>query len=386
MHTVIVGGGFAGVKTALELSRYQSGRVTLISDREHFVHHATLYSTATGHDPKETMIPLKEIFAAHPEVTVVHDTLTSLDPERNLVVCGHKNYPYDALVMALGTEIDYGGLREAEQHTFGIRNLEQITRLHDHLHDTLVHDHHVDRNYVVVGGGLTGVELAGVLAAYIEQLSGLYLSKKATVSITLAEQSSRLLPDFSIQASTQTRRRLESLGVQVVTDAKVTALSHEYITLGTKKIPTHTVIWATGGRNNSFYAQHPQYFDITAAGHVRVNPYLEAYRDIYVLGDNIDIRGRGHATSALDMATFVADHLVRRATGKLYLPYRAKRRPLAVPIGDDWAYVEYLGVYTTGRLGKYFQERIVYDGYRQILPKTMADAAVAAHTTKIEQI
>lgn len=386
MHTVIIGGGFAGIKTALELSRYQAGKITLISERPYFLHHASLYSTATGHDPRESMIPLDEIFAVHPEVTVVHDTLKSLDPERNLAVCQSKDYHYDNLVMALGFEVDYGGIKHAADHTYSVRNMEQITRFHDHLHDTLARDHHVDRNYVIVGGGLTGVELAGVLKHYIEQLATLYVAKKANVRITLVESAPRLLPGASLQASHQVERRLNSLGVSVVKNCTVQALDSEQITLGKKKIPTETVIWTTGVRNNTFYAKHPQYFDVSASGHVQVNPYLEAYRNIYVLGDNVAIRGAGQVKGAYDMAVFLADHLVRKATKIFYPPYRAKRSLLSIPVGDDWAYVEYMGVYVAGRLGKLAHERVTYNGYRQIVSKTMADAAVASHTTKIDNL
>lgn len=386
MHTVIIGGGFAGIKTALELSRYQAGKITLISERPYFLHHASLYSTATGHDPRESMIPLDEIFAAHPEVSVVHDTLRSLDPERNLAVCKKKDYHYDNLVMALGSEIDYGGVKQAADHTYSVRNMEQITRFHDHLHDTLARDHHVDRNYVIVGGGLTGVELAGVLKRYIEQLATLYVAKKANVRITLVESAPRLLPSASMQASRQVERRLTSLGVSVMKNCTVQALDSEQITLGKKKIPTETVIWTSGVRNNTFYAKHPQYFDVSASGHVQVNPYLEAYRNIYVLGDNVAIRGTGQVKGAYDMAVFLADHLVRKVTKSFYPPYRTKRSPLSIPVGDDWAYVEYMGVYVAGRLGKFAHERVTYNGYRQIVSKTMADEAVASHTTKIDNL
>lgn len=386
MHTVIIGGGFAGIKAALEISRYQLGRVTLISDRPYFLHHGSLYATATGRDPQESMIALDDIFAMHPEVTVVHDRLTSLDPERKLVVCGHKNYTYDTLIMALGSETDYGGVAHAAEHTFGLRNMEQIKKFHDHLHDALIHDHHVDRNYVIIGGGMTGVELAGALGSYVEQLSEHYLNKKAKVRVTLVESAERLLPEASRQAGRQVTRQLKKLGVTVLTGHKVTALDEDYVTIGHKKTPTQTVVWTAGVRNNRFFVEHPQYFDVTATGHVRVNPYLEAYRDIYVLGDNVDIPGSSTARSALDMGIFISDHLYRQATGKLQVPYRPSSSFVAIPIGEHWAYTECFGVYTTGRLAKYLRDKITYANYRQIMSKTMADAAMYAHSSQISEL
>lgn len=102
MHTIVVGGGFAGVKAALELAKQQAGRVTLISERPYFLHHGLLYAAAVGLDREQTAISLDDIFASYPEVTVVEATMTSLDPDRQLVVCGHQSYRYDALIPRAG--------------------------------------------------------------------------------------------------------------------------------------------------------------------------------------------------------------------------------------------------------------------------------------------
>ncbi len=80
MHVVVVGSGFGGVKAALELSKRQIGKITLITDKSYFLHHATLYATATGKSTEESVIPLNVIFADHPNVKIVEDTITGLDP------------------------------------------------------------------------------------------------------------------------------------------------------------------------------------------------------------------------------------------------------------------------------------------------------------------
>ena len=90
MNVVIVGGGFGGVKAALELSKRHIGKITLISDQPYFLHHATLYATATGRDSAESIISLTDIFAAHPSVTVVLDTVKSIDTARKLIIGGKK--------------------------------------------------------------------------------------------------------------------------------------------------------------------------------------------------------------------------------------------------------------------------------------------------------
>ena len=82
MNVTVVGGGFAGVKAALELSKRQVGKITLVSDEPYFLHHATLYATATGKNIAESVIPLKDIFAGYNNVTIVQDKISSIDPDR----------------------------------------------------------------------------------------------------------------------------------------------------------------------------------------------------------------------------------------------------------------------------------------------------------------
>lgn len=386
MHTVIIGGGFAGIKTALELSRLQSGRITLISNRPHFLHHGAIPAALTGADITELAISLDDIFASHPDVQVVHASLTSIDPDRKLAVCGHKSYDYDALVMALGSETDYSSIAGPHDHVFSVRSLEQVKRFHDHLYTTLAEDHHVERNYVIVGGGETGVELAGVLQHYADKLAMQHVAKRAKVHVTLAEAQPRLLPKHSIQASQKVTKQLRHLGVTVLTTTKIESVDDEFVTVTNRKLPAETVLWAAGVRNNPFYAKHPHYFEVLPDGRVSVNPYLEAYRDIYVIGDNIDVKGSGQARGALDMAIYIADYLVRGATGHTTYPYRPSTALMTVPIGNHWAYAECLGIYVSGRIGKYVSDRAIYQSYRQIMPRVLADIAVASHTTKTKNL
>ncbi len=381
MHTVVVGGGFAGIKAALELSKHELGRVTLLSDRDYFLHHGSIYAVATGCPPDAAMVALDDIFAPHPNVKVINTRMTSIDPDRKLVVCGDHSYDYDKLVLALGSELDETQ-KSTHRHIFGVCGREQITAIHEHLQNSIINDHYVDRQYVIVGGGATGVELAGALAYYVRQLVEQHLAEKIKVRITLAESSERLLPRASHEASKYVTKRLQTLGVHVATNTRVTPHDDEFVTVDGRKIPTETVIWTTGTKAHSFYKSHPHYFDTTSKGSVIVNPYLEAYRNIYVLGDNVEGYGSNTIRSALDMGEYIADHLWRQETGKLYTPYRPSSASFAVSVGDDWSYVEALSVYTTGRLADWMRRRIVAASYRKIMSKSMVDAAMQAHKIK----
>lgn len=382
MHTVIVGGGFAGVKTALELAKRKTGKITLISDKPYFLYHAALYATATGSSPRETVIQLADIFADHHSVKLVEDTMISLDPERKMVVGKSKSYPYDTLVLAIGSVTNFLDIPGMRRGSFGIKTLDEIAKFHAHLKNEMIKDNHLDKNYVIVGGGATGVELAGVIAPYIKRVAEEHTVRKTKVRVTLVEANERLLPSLSKSASVVAQKRLEQLGVKVLLGTKVRSFNKTHITLDDKKIPTKTVIWTAGLQNNPFFAEYPEYFTLAKNGRVVVNPYLEAYRDIYVLGDNASTTDSGIAPAALAMGKFLARHIDRKSRKLPLLPYRGVKPAITIPIGDEWAYVERWGVYVTGRLGHMARRRFELNGYRQILPEIQAQAAWNAHDVK----
>jgi NADH dehydrogenase len=382
MHTVIVGGGFAGIRAALEISKRQLGKITLISDQPDFIHHATMYSTITGHDKAESVISLEDIFANHHDIKVVHDSLASVDPDRSLAVCKKRSYTYDSLVLALGSTSNFFDVKGAAKHTLGVNSLKDIDTFHKHIKNEILRDKHLDKNYVVVGGGTTGVEVAGALAKYLKDLSYEYLTKHAKINITIAEAQSRILPHHSKTASTKVTARLKALGVTVHTSSAVTKIDEQYAMIAGKKIPTETVIWTSGSLNSPFFAHNRTYFQLAANGRVVVNPYLEAYRDIYVLGDNVDATHAGTAYSAVRMGEFIAEHLLRKVTDKPFRAFRDKKHALSIPIGDDWAYVEAYGIYVDGRVGHWVRRYIELKSYRKLLAANMAHAAWKSHNKK----
>jgi NADH:ubiquinone reductase (H+-translocating) len=382
MHTVIVGGGFAGIRAALEISKRQLGKVTLISDQPDFIHHATMYSTIAGHDKAESVISLEDIFANHHDIKVIHDSLSSVDPDRHLAVCKKRSYSYDSLILALGSTSNFFDVKGAAKHTIGINNLKDIDTLHHHIKNEILHDKHLDKNYIIVGGGTTGVEVAGALANYLKDLSVQYLTKRAKVNITIAEVSPRLLPQYSKMASSKVTARLKKLGVTVRTSTAVTKIDDHYAVIGGKKVPTQTVIWTSGSSNNPFFARNRAYFQLAKNGRVVVNPYLEAYRDIYVLGDNADITHTGTAYSAIDTGEFIAEHLLRKVTDRPLRAFRGKKHTVSVPVGDDWAYIESHGIYVDNILGHWLRRYLELKSYRKLLAPNMAQAAWKSHNRK----
>lgn len=379
MHTVIVGGGFAGVKAALEISKRNIGKVTLISDESHFLHHATLYATATGRNMAESVVPLSEIFAGNKRVTVVHDRLKSIDQDRKIAVCDDASYEYDKLVLAVGSVTTFFGIKGIANHAFGIKTLEEVKEFNDHIKDEVIKNRRLDKNYIIVGAGPTGIELAGALHEYLEHLSVVHQVHRPRIKITLVEAAPRILPRMSKTASRIVSKRLKSMGIKILTNHKVEQLNKDFITIDGKKVATETAVWTSGVANHPFFAQHSSLFKLAPNGRVDVDQYLEGTKDIFVLGDNNTVKHSGMAWPALNQATFVAQHLARAKAKQPLTAFRPIAPPSGIPVGEKWAYVEWHGIYAAGLTGHWIRRRMELHGYKQLIPRAAAIAAWRAH-------
>src|SRR5690348_15518234 len=133
MNITIVGGGFGGIKSALELAKDKRNHITLITDKPDFQYYPALFSTATGHRHLESWVPLGVIFADKPNVTVVLDTVTTIDPERKLLKgMSGASYDYHTAILALGTVTTYFGIKGLDTYAYGIKSAAEITRLKQH--------------------------------------------------------------------------------------------------------------------------------------------------------------------------------------------------------------------------------------------------------------
>lgn len=370
---VIVGGGFGGVRAALELSRLRAGKITLISDESYFLHHATLYATATGKNIAESVISLKEIFSGHEDVAVVQDFVTDIDIDRKVVAGRHAEYLYDDVIFALGSVTTFFNITGMAQHAYGIKSLDEIKKFRSHIRTEVV-ENKLDKDYVVVGAGSTGVELAGALQDYINELKITYKLKTPT-RVTIVEAAPRILPHASHTAAKIVRKRLQKQGIRVLEGQKVDALSGKFINVDGKKISTRTAIWTSGVANNPFFSAHKNAFEITLQGRVFVDPQLRASPNVYVIGDNNSVKYSGTAWAALTQATFVAKHIAGRTKAR----FSPRSAPLGIPVGANWGYVEWLGVYVAGRSGYIARRLIELRGYHQLMSFKKAVATWRAH-------
>jgi NADH:ubiquinone reductase (H+-translocating) len=367
---VIVGGGFGGIKTALELAKDSSFQVTLISDRLDFYVYGVLYRTATGGTRRIASIPLGEIFEGK-SIRVIHDKVVNLDRKARNVTTEIKHVVhYDALILALGVQTNYFHIDGLQEYSYGIKTPEDAEELKKHLHRQLVEEEHTDLNYVVIGGGPTGVELAGVLPEYIRKIAECHGLKRKAVHVDLIEAAPRLLPRMPKDISRMVRRRLRKLGIHVQLKKAVQAQTADALMVDNKPIRSHTVIWTAGVTNNPFFQE--QGFQLATNHKVRVDQFLQAEPGIYVIGDNADTPYSGMAQVAIDDAKFVAHNLQRIADGKDPRPYLAKKPIYVMPAGPQWAAVLWGRFRIYGKLGWLLRRAADFIAYHDYEPWKMA--------------
>ncbi|HEX5796986.1 MAG TPA: FAD-dependent oxidoreductase [Candidatus Saccharimonadales bacterium] len=347
---LIVGGGFAGIKTALELSKDSRFDITLISEEKNFRYYPTLYHTATGGSKEISDIPLSEIFADDPTVSVMHDKVKAIDKKEKYVTTEqNKRYDYDVVVLALGMVTNFFGIPGLDKFAYGIKSVEDAEKLKRHLHKHIVRNKHPDLNYVVVGGGPTGVELAGVLGDYIRLICKKHGVKKRSIHIDLVEAADRILPRSPKGVSKKVHRQLRKKGVKIYLNSAVKSQNSEELMVNDKPVRSHTVIWTAGMANSPFFTDNG--FQLATNHKVRVDQFLQAEPGVYVIGDNADTAYSGMAQTALYDGVYIAHNLIRLADNEPPLPYEAKKPVYVIPAGPHWAAVEWGRFNFYGRLG-----------------------------------
>ena len=347
MKVVIVGGGFGGVKAALELAKDSRIDVTLVSDRDHFLFYPTLYSTATGRSKLQSILPLDKLFATS-RVKVIKDTVIGLDTARRLVVTKDHQLHYDRVVFALGVVTSYFGISGLDTYSYSIKSAHEIERFKKHLHDELTSEKHFDKNYVIVGAGPTGVELSAALAHYLRVIAQTHQIKHSRIRLDLVEAAPRVLPRMSEAASDLVAKRLKKLGVTVMTNKKVESEDDDSIMISGKDVPSKTVVWTSGVANHPFFAEHNDIFTLAKNGRVEVDEHLKVDRHIYVIGDNANTQFTGLAQTAIYDAIYVSRAISAEAHRRLLPEYKPKKQPVVIPVGATWAILEYGPIRLTG--------------------------------------
>jgi NADH dehydrogenase len=334
---VIIGAGFAGLSAAKRLAQ-PPFEVTILDRHNYHLFQPLLYQVATaGLSPGDIASPIRAILRHQKNAQVILAKVSGIDTARNEVVAEGRRIPFDHLIVATGAEHAYFG-HDWSSYAPGLKTIDDATYLRRRIllaFERAETEPDADErrrllNFVVVGGGPTGVEMAGAVAE---------LAKRALASdfrsidprcarIILIEAGPRLLAPFAPSLSEAARRSLEQLGVDVRLGAVVTDCDCSRVSLDRERIETRTIIWAAGVKASP--AAEWLAVSSDGAGRVHVQPDLSVpgYPNIFVIGDAAAARGPdgkplpGVAPVAKQQGRYVATLLIARAKGKTLPAFR----------------------------------------------------------------
>ncbi len=332
VRVVIIGGGFAGLAAAKGLRKAPDVSITLIDRRNHHLFQPLLYQVAmAGLSPAEIAAPIRGILSRQKNVRVLQGEVTSVDLAENSVQADFGMVGFDYLILACGANHSYFGKPEWEEYAPGLKTLEQATEIRRRV---LTAFERAEREtdpvkqkqlltFVVVGGGPTGVELAGAIG----EMSRYTLAKDfraidaSLARVILIEAGARILPMFATELASKATRDLEQLGVQVWTSSLVTDIGSDSISVGTETIQAATVLWAAGVEASPLGTKLKLPTD--RVGRVIVEPDLSVpdHPTIFVAGDQAHFDQSekplpGIAPVAMQQGRFLAANILRELNGK----------------------------------------------------------------------
>jgi NADH dehydrogenase len=363
-EVVIIGAGFAGLYAARALAK-SALRITIVDRRNHHTFQPLLYQVATAAlSPGEIAHPIRHIFRNDANISVLLAEPTGFDLEKRKVRINGDELGYDYLIVAAGATHAYFGHPEWATYAPGLKTVEDATEIRrrmllafevaerrarlDHVSEPI--------QFVVVGGGPTGVELAGALSEIAQTVlaSDFRSIDPRSTRVLLIEAGPRILPAFPEELSASAVRQLNSLGVQVMTGSMVTGIDASHVYLDGRALPASVVLWAAGvsasplGKMLGAPTDH--------AGRVLVQPdlTLPGHSEVFVCGDMASLKqGNGKpvpgvAPAAMQMGEFAAKSIVGDLHGASRKPFEYLDKGSLATIGRSAAVADVFGLKMSG--------------------------------------
>src|SRR5215216_1533038 len=295
-HVVILGGGFAGLYAARGLRRAPV-QVTLIDRRNHHLFQPMLYQVATAAlNPSDIAAPIRSVLRSQANAEVLLAEVSSIDvSNRRVVLTDSSQIPYDYLIVATGARHSYFGHNDWERLAPGLKSLEDAVEIRQRVllaferaeRETDTVRRHAFLTFVIVGGGPTGVEMAGAVAEirrYALRRDFRHIDP-AEATVMLLEGGPRLLPSYPPSLSDQAKQKLRRLGVEVRTETFVTDIRPGWVTAAGWVIPTQTVIWAAGNTASPVLKTLGAPLDRMGRAIVEPDCTIAGHPEVFVLGD-----------------------------------------------------------------------------------------------------
>ncbi|MDX2471394.1 MAG: NAD(P)/FAD-dependent oxidoreductase [SAR324 cluster bacterium] len=355
---IIVGGGFAGLNAAKKLAGKKDVDLTIIDKRNYHLFQPLLYQVAmSALSPADIAQPIRSLFTKEKNVRVLQEEVIAVDRKKRQLITNFDSYEYDYLILSCGVQHSYFGHEEWEEHAPGLKNLEQAREIRKRVltafelaekeKDTVRQKQLL--TFVVIGGGPTGVELAGAIGEmtrYTLAHDFNHIDPKIS-RIILIEAGERILPSFDPKLSSRVTRDLEHIGVQVWTKSMVTNIDSDGVNVGEERIQCSTVLWGAGVQAVTLN----QKLDVERdrLGRVVVTPELclKDNPEVFVIGDQAHFCPEGSdqplpgiAPVAMQQGRFTAKNILAEIKGEKRKPFVYVDKGQMATIGSSRAIVE----------------------------------------------
>jgi len=363
-QVVIIGAGFAGLNAALKLARYPV-RITLLDRRNHHNFQPLLYQVATGGlSPAEIATPIRWIMRGRRNIEVLLGEVEDFDLARHVVKLAHRELAYDYLIVAAGASHAYFGHDEWEPLAPGLKTIEDALEIRRRVllafelaeRQAASNGAQVQLNFVIVGGGPTGVELAGTLSEIAHHaLTGEFnfIDPKHT-RIVLLEGGPRVLPTYPEDLSRSAEDQLRALGVEVHTSTMVTGVESAAVYMGATRLPAAVILWAAGVAASPLGKKLGAPVD--RAGRVLVNGDLSipGHSEVFVIGDLAALKDEngqlvpGVAPAAIQEGKATARNIARDLQGKPRQDFHYVNKGSLATIGRAAAIAQFGRIHISG--------------------------------------
>lgn len=365
-HVVIVGAGFGGLQAVKKLSKDKSLKITLIDRTNHHLFTPLLYQVATAVlSPADIAIPIRNLTKRMKNVTVIMGNVTGINLDKREVCFDNVAIQYDYLILTAGAQTSYFGHDEWEKFTFGLKDLVDALRIRKKILFSFEEaENHPERaeellNYIIIGGGPTGVELAGSIAELTHNIMKSEFRKIDTTKtkVTLIEAGPRLMPAFDEKLSEYTKRSLEKRDVKVMLNTKVQNIEENKVYIPGEVLHSNLIIWAAGVEP----VPAAQQLDLTHDRQKRiiVNKFcsVDKYPEVFVIGDIAHFEQDGHPLAgvspvAMQEGRYAAKIITNECKGiKRDKPFHYINKGTMATIGRKDAVAEFAGLKLKGFMG-----------------------------------
>ena len=368
-NIVILGGGFGGIRAALNLEKRLGNKkdlkIILIDQNTYHLYTASLYEVASGElSSRCILLPYHKILKRK-RIEFMNARVSKLDPRKKTIeTSSGDKIPYWKMVFALGSDTEDFGVPGVSQYAIGLKSSTDAEKIYQHLMHCSVTKKGVPIKVIVGGGGFSGVETAGELTQH----------RKCPLQITVVEAAPKILPGMPDKVSKAVTRQLNFLGVKVITSSPIKEVKEDEVILANGHVlPYDLMIWTAGVRGSRFI--DTKVFELDKKKALVVNKHLQVkgFNDIFAIGDAASTGVAWTATKAEEDAKVAAHNIIQLAhDGKNLRNYKVFEPPLIVPAGKRWAAAKIGKFILIGKISSILKDFVLLYYLLTILPPITA--------------